>query len=224
MGMKTIGWPECHLPEWAKELNKEEQQENILKYLEEIVLRYKDSKAIKYWQVENEPFFPFGECPWKDESFLKKEIELVKSLDSSREVIISESGEFRLWFKAAQYGDIVGTTMYRRVWFKELNSYLTYPFSPTFYKRKADLIRALFKKEVYCVELQAEPWGPALIYHLSVEEQEKSMNLETFKKNVGFAKKTGFKEIYLWGVEWWYWMKEAHNKPEIWEEAKNLFK
>lgn len=223
MGMKTIGWPECHIPEWATKLNKEEQQESILKYLEAIVSRYKDSKAIRYWQVENEPFFPFGECPWKDKKFLKKEIDLVKKLDPSREVIISESGEFRLWFSAAKYGDIVGTTMYRKVWFKELNSYLTYPLPPVFYKRKASLIKALFNKEVYCVELQAEPWGPALIYHLSPEEQEKSMNLETFKKNVSFAKKTGMDEVYLWGAEWWYWTKEAHNNPEIWEEAKTLF-
>jgi len=224
IGMKTIGWPECHLPDWAKGLNKEKQQENILKYLKQIVLRYKDSKAIKYWQVENEPFFPFGECPWKDKVFLKKEIDLVRSLDSTREIIISESGEFRLWFNAAKYGDIVGTTLYRKVWFKELNSYLTYPFSPTFYQRKAGLIKVLFGKEVYCVELQAEPWGPALIYHLSIEEQEKSMNLEIFKKNVSFAKKTGLNEVYLWGTEWWYWMKENQNKPEIWEEAKTLFK
>ena len=38
MGMKTIGWPECHLPEWAKDLTKEEQQKSILKYLEQLVL------------------------------------------------------------------------------------------------------------------------------------------------------------------------------------------
>ena len=112
IGMKTIGWPECHIPEWAKSLSKEEQQESILKYLEQVVNRYKDSSAIRYWQVENEPFFPFGKCPWKDEAFLKKEVDLVKSLDS-RKIIISESGEIPLWFKAAKYGDIVGTTMYR---------------------------------------------------------------------------------------------------------------
>ena len=49
------------------------------------------------------------------------------------------------------------------------------------------------------------------------------MNLEQFKKNIEFAKKTGLKEFYLWGAEWWYWMKEKQNKPEIWNEAKKLF-
>ncbi len=222
VGMKTPGWPECHIPKWAKDLTKEKQQEKVLEYLEEVVVRYKDSKTIKYWQVENEPFFPFGNCPKRDKQFLKREIDLVKSLDN-REIIISESGEVPLWFKAAKYGDIVGTTMYRKVWFSELNSYVTYPFPAIFYKRKAMLIKALFGKEVINVEFQAEPWGPTLIYNLPVEEQKKSMDLERFKKNVEFAKKTGLKEFYFWGTEWWYWMKEKQNQPEIWNEAKKLF-
>ena len=72
IGMKTPRWPECHIPEWAKNKSKQEQQKEILKMLENIVLRYKDSPTIKYWQVENEPFFPFGDCPWVDKDFLKK--------------------------------------------------------------------------------------------------------------------------------------------------------
>jgi len=223
MGMKTPSWPECHIPLWASRLSKEEQQEEILKYLEQIVLRYRDVEAIKYWQVENEPFFPFGRCPWRDKKFLKKEIELVKSLDS-RPVIISESGEFPLWINAAKYGDIVGITMYKKVWMNELGTYFIYPFPATFYRRKAALIKFLFNKNIICVELQAEPWGPSLIYDLPLKEQEKTMNLERFKKNIEFAKKVGFDEYYLWGVEWWYWMKERHDRPEIWEEAKILFK
>jgi hypothetical protein len=224
MGRKTPGWPECHLPVFAKSQTKEEQQGGVLSLIEKIVNKYKSSPALKYWQVENEPFFPFGECSWRDDAFLKKEIELVKSLDPSRQVIISDSGEVSLWMHAAQYGDIVGVTLYRRAWFRELNSYITYPFPSVFYKRKANLIKLLFKKEVMCVELQAEPWGPEWNYTLPVEEQLKSLNINEFKNNLNFAKKTGLGDFYLWGAEWWYWMKEKNNNPEFWEEAKNLFK
>jgi len=49
------------------------------------------------------------------------------------------------------------------------------------------------------------------------------MNPEQFKKMVGFASGTGFDEFYLWGTEWWYWMKEKHNDPRIWDIAKILF-
>ena len=235
LGMKSPRWPECHLPDWAKNLKKEEQQKEILELIEAIVLRYKDSPAIKTWQIENEPFFPFGQCPWVDKNFLKKEIKLVKSLDK-RSVLISDSGEGSFWIQAAKYGDLIGTTMYKRVYFypnpiyrffpkfPRIGFYIHYLFPPTFYYRKAKLIDFLFKKEVICIELQAEPWGPKLIWDLPLTEQEKTMNLEKFKYNIEFAKKTGISKFYLWGGEWWYWLKEKQNRPEIWEEAKKLFK
>ena len=224
IGMKTTRWPECHLPEWAKNLDKEQQQEEILEMLEKIVLRYKDSKAIWAWQVENESFFPFGVCPWVDKKFVKKEIELVKSLDTfKRPIIIADSGEGSFWIQTARFGDIVGTTMYKRVWFRQIGIYIHYFFPPVFYWRKAQIIKTFFNKKVLCVELQAEPFGPLLIYDLPLEEQEKTMNLEQFKKNVEFAKKTGLDTFYLWGAEWWFWMKEKQNRPEIWEEARTLF-
>jgi len=223
IGMKTGRWPECHLPQWAVNLTKEEQQEEISKMLREVVLRYRGSEAIWAWQVENEPFFPFGECPWTDVDFLKKEINLVKSLDPERPIIISDSGEFSFWITAAKLGDLVGTTLHRKVWFREIERYVTYPFPPIFYWRKAQIIKNFFGKEVICVELQAEPWGPTLLYDSPLEEQKKTMNLEQFKKNIEFAKKTGFDTFYLWGAEWWYWMKIKQNQPEIWDEAKKLF-
>lgn len=224
IGMKTPRWPECHIPDWAKELSKEEQQERILKLVENIVLRYRGRSSVKMWQVENEPFFPFGECPWVDKNFLKKEIDLVKLLDSqNRPVIISDSGEGSFWIAAARMGDIVGTTMYKKVWVQQVGAYFTYPLPAIFYHRKAEIIRNLFNKEVICIELQAEPWGPKLLYDSPIEEQEKTMNLEQFRYNIEFAKKTGFKEFYLWGAEWMYWMKTTQNNPEIWNETKKLF-
>lgn len=222
IGMKTPRWPECHIPEWAADLSKNEQQGKILKFLENTVLRYKKSAAIWGWQVENEIFFEFGNCPWRDEDFLEKEVALVRSLDS-RPIVISDSGEYSLWFKAARIADIIGITMYRNVWFKEIKSYFSYPFPEIFYIRRANLIKNLFYKEVMCVELQAEPWGQKLLYDLPLEEQEKSMNPEQFRKNIDFAKKTEIENFYLWGAEWWYWMKETQNRPEIWNEAKKLF-
>ena len=223
IGRKTPGWPECHVPGWAKEKTKEEQQEAILKLLEKIVKRYAGYSVLEYWQVENEPFFPFGKCLWKDKNFLKKEISLVKSIDPSRQIIISDSGEFSLWFKAANYGDIVGTTMYKKAWFEELGLYIYYPFPPVYYSRKANLVKWLFGKEVINIELQAEPWGPVLNYKLPLEEQRKTMDFGRFQKNIEFARKTGLNKFYLWGAEWWYWMKEKHNQPEFWQEAQKLF-
>ena len=224
IGMKVPRWPECHIPQWAKNLKKEEQQEEITEMLKEIVLRYRGSTSIIRWQIENEPFFPFGECKWSDKDFLKKEIDLVKSLDEQkRPIVISDSGEGSFWITAAKLGDVVGTTIYRKVWSTQLKVYVDYPFSPVFYWRKAEIIKKFFNKKVICVELQAEPWGPQLLYGSPLAEQEKTMNPGQFQKNIEFAEKTGFDEFYLWGSEWWYWLKEKQNKPEIWNEAQKLF-
>jgi hypothetical protein len=223
IGMKTTRWPECHIPNWAKNLKKEEQQKEILEMIEKIVLRYKNSPSVWSWQIENEPFFPFGICPWVDKKFLKKEIELVKSLDPQKPIIEADSGEGSFWINAARFGDIPSTTMYRKVYFRQIKMYIEYPFPPVFYWRKAKIIKFFFGKKVIVGELQAEPFGPLLLYDLPLAEQEKTMNLERFKNNIEFATKTGFDTFYLWGSEWWFWLKTKQNRPEIWQEAKKLF-
>lgn len=223
IGMKTPRWPECHFPEWAKTLDKERQQAAVLALLEAAVIRYRDHPALESWQVENEPLFPFGECPWRDEKFLQKEIALVKSLDGNkRPVVISDSGEGSWWLNAARAGDIAGITMYRRVYFSELGIYVDYLLPPAFYAFKAELVGLLFKKKVICVELQAEPWAIGQKYDGGANDAE-TMDIGRFRKNVAFARSTGLDEFYLWGGEWWYWMKTKKNRPEFWEEAKALF-
>ena len=224
IGQRVPRWPECHIPAWAREKSEEEYKNALLRYLQKIIERYRDKDNIWAWQVENEPFFPFGLCPPPDKDLLKKEIALVKQLDPyKRPIVITESGEIPLWFNAAQLGDIVGYSLYKKVWVKELGMYFTYPFPPIYYARKRWLIEKFFKKKVICTELQTEPWGPHLLYDIPLEEQFKTMNLAQFKKMIQFAKNTGQDLTYLWGVEWWYWLKTKHNNSEIWQEAQKLW-
>lgn len=95
VGLKTGRWPECHAPAWADSmsLDKQQQQNELLNYIATVISRYKSNSAIVAWQAENEPLVDFGECLWQDKEFLKKEVALIKSLDPSRPVIISDSGE-----------------------------------------------------------------------------------------------------------------------------------
>lgn len=156
IGMKTGRWPECHIPAWAQNLSEKDQQAELLKYITEVVERYKSSKAIAYWQVENEPFFKFGECPswyYQNEDFLKTEVALVKSLDTSRQIIISDSGEQSTWFDAAKIGDIVGITMYRSVWVHVTDTVgfnMNFAFlNSTTYARKAEIIKKYSAKMLF---------------------------------------------------------------------------
>lgn len=222
IGQKVPRWPECFLPDWAKKLSKEEREKELLFYLEKVVNRYKKSPTIWSWQVENEPFFPFGECPKFDRRFFKKEVSLVKSLDE-RPVVISASGT-RFWLSPATYGDIVSFSLYRRAYFKELKREVKYFFPPIFYYRKAEMIERLLGKYVFCSELQAEPWGPVLINDISLQKQLELMSISQFKSNIEFAKKTGIDRFYLWGVEWWYYLKGKKGIGSYWKEAKKLFR
>ncbi len=222
IGMKTPRWPECHVPQWAKDLGKRDKEKAVLAMLEGIVSRYKDSQAVWGWQVENEPFFPFGECFFADIDFLKKEVNLVRSLDGRHPVVVSESGEGSFWTGAATYGDVVGITLYQKAWVSQLGISVDYPLPPVFYWRKAQLINTFFGKNVIGVELQAEPWGPSLLYDLSLKEQEKTMNPTLFREGMEFARQTGLDTFYLWGAEWWFWLKDQHDNPLMWEEAKKL--
>jgi len=231
VGRRLPRWPECHIPDWAKSFPEKEQQKKILIVVSEIIRRYKEREIIRFWQVENEPFLKtFGECPKLDEKFLDKEIALVKDLDlparlgRGREIILTESGEFSTWTKAARRISVLGTTLYRIVWLKDFKTYIHYPIPAIFYKRKTALIKKFFNVEkIIVIELQAEPWGPKVTQELSLEEQSKSMDLEKFKKIINYTKRAGFSEAYFWGAEWWYWLKEKHNDDSIWNEARKLF-
>lgn len=226
LGLKQPRWPECHMPEWAKELSVKERQEKVFDFIEKVVVRYKDHPAISAWQVENEPLLSFGSrlCDTPDRIFLRNEVKLVKQLDSKHPIILTDSGELRLWVTPMQLGDIMGTTLYRSV-YNEIFGYFYYPLPPAFYSFKSNLIRKVFapnNRKTIIVELQTEPWSPSGVPSFPIEEQLKVFSLEDFKNNVSFAQKTGFEGIYLWGVEWWYYMAK-HNHPEYLETAKELF-
>src|SRR3989344_483053 len=229
LGLKSGRWPECHMPSWISSMPEEQQKLEVLEYVKEVVLRYKDSDTIEYWHVENEPLFKFGKCPewyYDNEDFLRQEVALVKSLDPSRQIIISDSGEQSNWFRTANIADVVGITMYRVVWAHVTNNFgfnFDSFLSPITYWRKAQLIKNIFGKKVICIELQAEPWTSEPFYNVPLSEQEKTMDLTSFKKNIQYAKETGLDTFYFWGVEWWYWLKTTQNQPEIWNEARNLF-
>lgn len=225
VGGRLPRWPECHFPEWAKELDKNEREQETLDYVRKVVNRYKDIPVIEAWQVENEPFLPhFGECPKPDADFLDKEIALVRQLDD-RSIVITDSGELSLWVPAARRADIFGTTMYRDTYSKALKAYVHYPIEPGFFRFKKNITKLFSDPQKWVViELQAEPWGPEPFQNLSQAERDKTMNLEKFKDIIEFSRKTGFQEFYLWGVEWWYWEKTKLDNSALWDEARKLFK
>jgi hypothetical protein len=226
VGRRLPGWPECHEPDWAKNLDKTEKQTRILKYIEEVITRYKNYDNIILWQVENEPFLRFFSkqtCGELDENFLQEEIALVKSLDSSRPVLVTDSGEFGTWFQAYKQGDTFGTSMYLYIWWRNAIGAFRYPITPAFFRFKHNLISLIFgKKPAIVIELSAEPWLLQPIVETPIEKQLERMGIDKFNEMLDFSSKTGFDTFYLWGAEWWYWLK-LNGHEEHWNRAKEVF-
>ena len=230
LGMKTGRWPECHTPQWFESVPETERQAEIVSLVSTVVERYKNSSAVEYWQIENEPFLEFGTCPnWYyegNDTLLKAEIAAVRALDSNRKIIISESGELSDWTGAASLADIVGVTLYRSSWNETQKTFGINPYSfltPEFYSAKAQFIKHYYSKPVISIELQAEPWTALPLRESKLEIQAMSMNPELFQENIEFARQAKLGAYYFWGAEWWYWMKTTHGQPEIWNIATNLF-
>jgi len=219
IGMKVPRWPECHIPDWAQGLSEDELRTRIMVMLQETTQHFSKSANFAAWQIENEPFFPFGDCPKISRAQLQREVDLVKSIDD-RPIIITDAGELSDWLRAAAIGDMLGISTYRDVWNRYLG-HLFWPITPKWYATRLKAVRPLVD-EVFVSELQAEPWSPGPIRDWDLNEQVKHMNPDKLENNMAFARRMGVSEVYLWGVEWWYWMKEQGH-PEMWEAGKEIF-
>lgn len=243
IGERVAGWPEFHIPSWAIKLSEEKRYNRLLVMEEKVIRRYNGKSALseKIWQVENEPLFPwkkiaqiekeYGISLRIDPKFLRKEIELVKKI-SGGSTIITDSGELSDWKEASKISDYFGTTIYRFFWQRILGDWgvrLYYGYIPPATFVSSDFYNAKAKKlhldinRVFVMELQTEPWiRNEFILSASPDLQFKIFGVNQFKNNLEFARKTGFPRAYLWGAEWWYYLK-VNGHPEIWNEAKKLW-
>ncbi|MFH1430776.1 MAG: beta-galactosidase [Candidatus Uhrbacteria bacterium] len=229
IGVRLPRWPECHIPDWVN--TGQEPKELAIRGSQgypyaEVVEQYRHHPALAMWQVENEPFLRiFGACPRMDGAYIDERIALVRGIDTEHPILITDSGELSTWQRTARRGDRFGTTMYRIVW-NPIIKYWRYDhiLPPALYRVKAYLAgqRA---RDVVIAELQAEPWVPAgNIRDIAYDELQPLFTTDDFEKNIAFAKATGFGDVYLWGAEYWYWLREVHGDPSLWDAARELLR
>lgn len=225
VGRRLPRWPECHVPVWAREISDSEFQAVQINYMTEVIERYKNSPAVVMWQVENEPFlevFAFDHCGKLDIDFLDKEIALVKKLDPTRQILVTDSGNLGTWKGAYSRGDVFGTSVYVHFWNPELGQFRT--VLPAWAYRVKDNLMGVFygKKTSILIELSAEPWLLEPVIKVPLETQFTRMNLEKFEDILTYARETRFETQYLWGAEWWYWL-HLQGQSEMWERGKRLY-
>jgi hypothetical protein len=223
IGQRVPRWPECHFPSWV-DPNGAEKNDQLLGYLEKIVERYRGAGNLLYWQVENEPFFLFGECPRSDAALLEREIAAVRKLDPARKIFMTDGGEFGDWIRTAERADVFGPTLYRKV-HSNIFGYITWPLTPELYPLHRDITRKLTGKpqqEFVISELGLEPWMEKQTYETDIRTQLEFFTPDDFRKNISFARRTGFDVFYAWGAEWWYYLR-VQGYPVFWDMARELF-
>jgi hypothetical protein len=225
VGRRLPRWPECHIPSWSMALEKESRDEALLAYISAVVERYKDSPALKWWQVENEPFltvFAYEHCGTLDVELLERELSLVRELDPERPILVTDSGNLGTWFGAYSRADVFGTSVYVHLWNPEIGPLRTI-LPAWFYRVKDNLMAIVYgEKPSVLIELSVEPWLLEPIVEAPLEVQFSRMDLQKFEEILEYAERTHYEEQYLWGAEWWYWL-HLQGRSEMWERGQRLY-
>jgi len=218
IGMKVPRWPECYIPSYVSTTSDSVITSALYRYMQALVDHAKQYPALSQWQVENEPLFPYGDCPVPSLTRLKNEVALVRGLDPKHPVLLTVSGEQEPWLDLSSIADTIGVSMYRFA-YNDLLGPVTFPHQPSYYRIHA-MIAGLFVNEIMISELQMEPWftgSPQNPESLAVPFTTKE-----FSEHLNFAKQTGIRKVLLWGAEWWYYEK-LHGNESLWNAARGAF-
>lgn len=224
IGLRQPRWPECHEPDWALGKPIDFWYPRLKDYMTKVIERYGDNPVLESYQLENEFFMEvFGICPDHSRWRLEEEYDLVKRLDPNTPIIVSRSNNWIGLPLGNPRPDRFAISVYKRVWDKTLTKrYFEYPLPAWFYAALAGGAEIMTGRDMIIHELQAEAWLPEGIEMetASIDELYKSMNPIRLKNRIRYGVATGMRDIYLWGPEWWYFMKEKRGDPELWDTAK----
>jgi hypothetical protein len=252
VGMKAPRWPEYYLPRWlqreldlprdARVSDDARLRTRTLDFITRVVQRYRDTPAIAYWQVENEPLDPSGPRGWHiGEGFLAREVELVRSLDPhNRPIVVNmfldsppllaglppwrEHNERRAR-AILEVADVLGLDLYPSRSFRVLGMNLYLDWSSWTWERPALELRKLAHavgKDAWVIEAQAEPWEPARLVYTDARES-RSVGPDTAAATFERLRTAGFGTILLWGVEHWQMRRQRHDDATWWDAMQPFF-
>jgi hypothetical protein len=226
VGLRQPRWPECHEPDWAAQMKVEspEWRSGLYAYMQAVVDRYKNNPALESYQLENEAANGwFGYCRGgvAPKSRLNEEFVFMKSWDPKHPTWMSLGDEHGLPL-GTPVPDAYGFSIYRIVYSTNtpIHFYATYPITVWYHRFRAAIISKIHHRPVYVHELQLEPWGSKATIEMSIAEQNRSMSVSQMHKSILFARKTGIKDEYMWGGEWWYWRMTSLHDPGPWNAIK----
>lgn len=171
IGIKTIGYPEVHVPSWlynefpylresGVQLDSHPQvRDYTLEYLKAVWEHYSKRDEIVTVQVENEPYsklLDVARFRYLSYEFNQEEIDLIKTLDSKKRQILQNFP----WDNPSVWPsiltnpnlDIIGINVYNNIYNDLLNS-LLWSFISYAFSQAED-----YQKGVHITEYQTAPW------------------------------------------------------------------
>jgi glycosyl hydrolase family 42 (putative beta-galactosidase) len=250
LGMKAPRWPEYFIPTWLEQANNlpdgvrvsddEELRAALPTYVLAVVEHYRQSPAITYWQVENEPLDPSGPRLWTiGQDVLEDEIALVRELDPlKRPVVVTtfvetnpvrqlpglDDGTGRRVRTLTQQADIVGLDLYpvRGAAILGKDVFVRWPaFVWQHQVRSIQRMLAGAGKQAWITEVQAEPWLVTHIVYLDRLPRPEIVPSE-MEFVVSQIRASGFDSALLWGAEYWYMRMQRFDDARWWSTAQQL--
>ncbi|MBE9030260.1 beta-galactosidase [filamentous cyanobacterium LEGE 11480] len=244
VGMKVPRWPEFHFPDWVKDLGDigagsqslDQRSPQVaaaaLEFSDRVVQHCRDAPAVKYWQVENEPFtqLEIAGGRFLSPEFVRQEIALVQSRKRNAQKILltnaihlptpHPSEDEPAFWTSVDLADAVGLNVYTKVPTTTAGEYLE-P-APEFWRTLQDWQISLrdHEREAWIAEAQAEPWELQKLVAIDQLDYPSATPLR-MRTLVHSLCDIGYTNILLWGCEYWYWHKRQ-GQSLWWWEVKRL--
>jgi hypothetical protein len=244
VGMRAQRYPEFWFPTWLRESaalprggypeDNELVRAALMPYLSATAAHIGGHPAVEAIQVENEPFVPsyaYG-TRWRIRpAFLAEEIDVVRRADSGRHpLVVSHASWLRrdgAWRWIVDHADVVAQSVYtkrqRGPWtWLYLFPYRLGPLTPDLPAQAAAAARE--GKQLWIGELQAEPYeAPSVDVRRLTTAEAESFSEGWLRANAQLAARSGATRVYVWGVEWWAYLRERRGEPGLWEAGRTLF-
>jgi hypothetical protein len=237
LGMKVPRWPEFHFPDWVSmqgdtgagmtplDQRSPAVAELALQFVDRVVEHCKTAPALKYWQIENEPFTQLAIAGgrWLSPEFVQREINLVRSRKLPTQKILLTNAihlptpklaeDQPAFQESLRLADAVGINVYTKVPTGHPGQYLE-P-TPQFWQTLQDWQGALRSadREAWIAEAQAEPWEAQQLVAMQKLNYPSASPLQ-LRNLVYQLQAVGYDTILLWGCEYWYWQKQQ--KQNLW--------
>jgi hypothetical protein len=244
IGAKAQRYPEYWFPTWLRlsanippDVMPEDHplvHQYLFPYLEAATRHVGAHPAVEAIQVENEPFVHFkGHANgWRfRKEFVARELETVRAADGGvHRLVLSHASWLRrdvTWKWMLDQADVVGQSVYtkrqRGPWrWLYIFPYRIGPFTPYLPGQAREAGRR--NKELWIAELQAEPYErPDVDVRTQPLPAIPSFSVRWLHDNLRLARRSGATRVYVWGVEWWLYLRDTRGDGELWELGKTLW-